>query len=141
MKRYGLFAFMLLRVCDQRATGGQEVALTNESIQVVHFEALEHHLLDRMKSKAATGTVVVRVELDHRGDVLVANVLSGPKDLISQCRANAKKWKFRPNSQNAAILVYWFRRSGLCNRPCPSQFSFEPPNLAIISMGDPVVQP
>ena len=35
--------------------------------------------------------------------------LSGHDKLIPDCLANAKKWRFQPNAQHAAVIVYNFR--------------------------------
>ena len=131
-------AILILAGC-QHWLLADETVVWNESMKVVHFETLQHSLLDKLRSQSVTGTVVIRVGLDTSGGVSSVMAISGPKDLVSNCLANSRKWRFQPNPDRSAVIVYWFRRGGLCNRPCPSQFSFEPPNLAIITMGDPVV--
>ena len=131
-------AILMLTGCQHWALA-DETIVWNESMKIVHFETLQHSLLDKLKSQSVTGTVVIRVGLDTSGGVSSAIAISGPKTLVPSCLANSRKWRFQPNGVRNAVIVYWFRRGGLCNRPCPSQFSFEPPNLAIITMGDPVV--
>lgn len=115
----------------------QEPIIFNESITPLFFETVAYPLTARLRR--VQGTVVVRVRLDGDGKVLASAAISGTKSLISDCVENAKKWRFKPNAERAAIVIYRFKIEGLCNLPCPSQFRFEPPNLAIITIGDPVV--
>ena len=57
----------------------------------------------------AQGVVVVKATLDSDGRVTAASAISGPKGLIPLVEANARKWRFRPNACNTAIIVYNFR--------------------------------
>jgi hypothetical protein len=87
------------------------------------------------------GVVVVRARLDGDGKPVSAEALYGTKALVTECVSNAKKWHFRATgTSGSAIIVYEFRIEGLCHSPCPSQFLFKPPNLAVITIGDPVVE-
>jgi len=82
--------------------------------------------------------VVVRVTLEGDGKVKAASAISGAKSFLADCVSNAKQWRFQYNSQHTAIIIYQFRIEGLCNLPCPSQFTFRPPNVATVTIGQPV---
>ena len=110
----------------------------NENIRLLKFEPLAYPLV--AKVKRIEGTVVVRVELNKSGDVSAAKAISGPRDLLAEVVSNAKKWRFQPNVDMTAVIVYRFKRlEGLCELPCPSQFLVEPPNVATITVGEPTV--
>lgn len=112
--------------------------ILNENIKLLKFEPLAYPIV--AKVKRVEGTVIVRVELTKSGEVSMAAAISGPKELLSDAISNAKKWQFQPNEGMAAVIVYRFKRlKGLCELPCSSQFLVEPPNVAIITVGEPVV--
>ncbi len=48
--------------------------------------------------------------LDDQGKVVQAVALSGNDLLLPDCLVNAKKWRFKPNSMRAAVIVYNLRR-------------------------------
>jgi TonB family protein len=117
---------------------GQTGPILNENINVLYFKPLDYPLVARLKR--IQGTVVVRAKITPRGDVAIAQAISGPKELLSEAIENARKWHFRPNKEMIVIIVYHFRRlEGLCELPCPSQFIFEPPNVATVTIGEPIV--
>ena len=118
-------------------TGAGTAQILNESIRTQHFEDLAYPLAARLTH--VQGIVVVRVQLDDEGRVTTATAISGPKALISGSIANAGKWRFQPNSERAAVIIYRFKFDGLCNLPCTSQSRFEPPNFITVITGDPVV--
>jgi hypothetical protein len=111
--------------------------VAEEDIGVVYFHDLVYPLAARLKH--IVGVVVVKASLGSKGEVLAVEALSGSPALVPECIANVKKWRFRPERTRTVIIVYQFVIEGLCNLPCPSQFEFRPPNLAIIRMGEPVV--
>jgi len=111
--------------------------ILNESMKTQHFEDLAYPLAARLSH--VEGIVVVRLHLDEEGRVINATAISGPKALISESVANAKKWRFQPNSEEAAVIVYRFRFEGLCNLPCTSQSRYEPPNFVTVTTGNPIV--
>lgn len=117
--------------------GAQSVPVFNEDLSPVYFEAFNYPLKARLSH--IEGVVVVRATLDDEGRVVASEAVAGPKALIEDCLLNAKKWLFKPNTSKRAVIVYLFRIEGLCQLPCPSQFSFRPPNIATIVIGDPVV--
>jgi outer membrane biosynthesis protein TonB len=89
------------------------------------------------------GVVVVRLKLDDQGKVLDAEALSGTPLLTGPSVDNAKKWRFEPNSQKAAVIVYNFRIEGDCHYSSgsSSQVIFYPPNLAAITACPGPTQP
>jgi hypothetical protein len=108
----------------------------DRDIQVVHYQPLIYPPLDKLA--AIQGVVVVWVSLSN-GNVIDAKAVSGNADLIPACLMNVKKWRFRPNKQNAAVVIYYFKISpdpdGTYTRVCKagsSLFSFHKPNLALV---------
>jgi outer membrane biosynthesis protein TonB len=105
--------------------------LNDDAIRIVEFHNLEYPLLAR--SSGTGDTVVVKVKLDKLGRVLDATALSGRGVFVADSLANVKKWRFQPNEDNAAVVIYSFRRvNGVCNL-ASSFFTLERPNLAVIS--------
>ena len=115
----------------------QQAPVLNEDIKVVSFHEFSYPVAARLKK--VEGIVVVQVALNDRGEVISAFAISGPKMMIPATVSNAQNWRFQANGQKSAIIVYHFRFDGLCNLPCASRFHFVPPNLAVITTGDPVV--
>lgn len=113
------------------------VPVLDDSVKVIHFESLKYPIAARVTN--IEGVVVVKAILDEQGGVSSVEPLSGPKQLLSDCAANASKWKFQPSSSKTVILVYDFRIVGLCSQDCGSQFIYRPPNLAVITAGAMVV--
>lgn len=118
---------------------GQDQPISSEDVVPTYFEQMDYPLGARFTH--TQGVVVVRTRFDGEGKPVSAEALSGAKALATECVGNAKKWRFRANGSNgSAIIVYEFRIEGLCHSPCPSQFLFKPPNLAVITIGDAVVE-
>jgi TonB family protein len=115
----------------------QDGTVLDDEIKPRYFETLTYPLAARLTH--VQGAVVVRVKLDDKGKVVSSIAVSGAKNLIQDCISNSKKWRFRPNPEKAAVIVYEFRIEGLCNLPCSSQFAFRPPNVATITIGEAVV--
>jgi TonB family protein len=114
----------------------QEGTVFDDEVKPLYFETLTYPLAARLTR--VQGTVVVRVKLDDKGGVVSSIAISGAKKLIQECISNSRKWRFRPNRDKTAVIIYEFRIEGLCNLPCLSQFAFRPPNIATITMGEPV---
>lgn len=133
----GSKALHVLVIVLQPLLVAQDTPVMDEMVKPAYFEALEYPLTARLAQ--TQGVVVVRVKLDSEGKVVSSAAISGAKSLIRECLSNSKKWLFRPNPDAAAVIVYQFKIEGLCSLPCRSQFTFFPPNLAIITMGRPVV--
>ena len=120
------------------ATAQPENTVKDEDIKIVTFEDLRYPPLARMER--VQGAVVVRVRFDDIGNVVESEAISGAKLLIPETLANAKKWRFRPNPANTAVIVYNFRLTyGLCNI-LTSQFNFLPPNVVTITTCEQPIQ-
>jgi hypothetical protein len=92
------------------------------------------------------GMVVVRVKLDESGKVISSVAVSGPKVLIPDTLANAKKWRFEPNAAKSAVIIYEFViPEGVCDPNEKSGqddlFIFRKPNIASISSCPVIAQP
>ena len=109
----------------------QNVVITDDDMKVVTFEDMKYTALGR--TARVQGIVVVRAKLDDQGKVVDAVAISGNQVFVPDCIANARRWRFRPNAQRAAIIVYNFRLSdGISNSGC-DHFMLEPPNFATIT--------
>jgi len=113
--------------------------VSDDDMKIIAFEDLRYPLAARLAH--TEGVVVIRLKLDDDGNISETHAISGAKGLIPDCLANAKKWRFHPNANKTAIIVYYFRIEGLCQGYGSSQFIFHPPNLAIITSCDAVVEP
>jgi TonB family protein len=136
-----VLAFVLFAVPQSHlAKQTRDEAIRDENIKVLDFEELRYPLPARLSH--VEGVVVVKVELDDSGKVVNAIAISGAKDLISESLSNAKKWRFQPGSQKAAVIVYRFSIDrGLCHGVAPSDFIFHPPNFASITSCESVAEP
>ncbi len=101
--------------------------------QVLQFEPLPYPLRARVRS--IEGIVVLRASTDAHGEVNKVVTLSGSPDLSEEAVKNLRTWRFSEPRNGDLIVVYWFRKSGLCEAPCASGFEFHPPNLAIVTIG------
>lgn len=117
--------------------GAPRPGVSQDHAPVLSFETLNYPIAARVKH--VEGIVVVRAEYDETGRVRSAEALSGLKELVSESVGNARKWRFRVTTAGSCIIVYQFRIDGLCNLPCPSHFIVRPPNLAVISIGEAVL--
>jgi hypothetical protein len=126
-------------IAPTRALAQQARAINDRDINVMDYEDLEFPAI--AVTAHVEGAVVVRLKLDDQGKVLGAEALSGPSLLTHQSVENAKKWRFRPNSEKAAIIVYNFRIEGACHPVrqggSASQMIFYPPNFAAITVCPP----
>jgi TonB family protein len=114
------------------AVAQQEPVVHDKDIRVVDFVDLTYPMI--ADSAHTQGVVVVRVKLDDSGKVVQAEAISGADLLIRASVDNAKQWRFEPNSQKAAVIVYNFRIEGFCHPGAAgSQMIFYPPNLAEIT--------
>lgn len=69
------------------------------------------------------GAVVIRATLDDDGNGLEVFALSGSRALIPDCLSNAKQWKFKPNKDRMATIVYDFEiKEGECHDASRSLF-------------------
>lgn len=126
-----LFLLFSLLIATTVAPAQQSRIVDDKSVEVLHLESLSYPPL---ASRFAQGVVVVQVKLADNGSVADAIALSGSPILARASVENAKKWRFKPNSERAAILVYNFRIEGSCAPGSwSSQMIFYPPNFATIT--------
>jgi TonB family protein len=95
-------------------SAAQQETLNDQDVKLVSFEDLPYPPVARVAR--VQGAVVVKVTLDDDGKVASSFAISGNKALIPDTLANAKRWRFKPNSQKSAVLVYEFRLTeGACH--------------------------
>jgi hypothetical protein len=136
MVKYTWLAFTLVLIGASIGLNAQNDE-TIYSVKLVSFEDLAYPGIARVAR--IQGVVVVKAKLDEKGNVVAASAISGPKPLIADCLSNAKKWKFQPNSHNAAIIVYEFRLDdGACHDDSHSLFRLVHENFASITACAPV---
>ncbi len=75
------------------------------------------------------GVVVLEVNLGKDGKVKETVPLLGHPMLFTACMLSVQKWRFRPNAQKKAIIVYDFRLDG----EGPGHTIFEAPNFVTIT--------
>jgi TonB family protein len=118
-----------------------DVKVRNRDIEVLEFEELNYPAL--AKQARISGVVVVEVKLDDKGEVTEATAISGHPVLIPDCLANIKKWRFRPNARQLAVVVYDFTfpcQGLLYNSEGQRQFVLESPNFATVTATPATVQ-
>ncbi|MFZ0410629.1 MAG: energy transducer TonB [Candidatus Acidiferrales bacterium] len=103
----------------------------DDDMKVLSFEDMNYPALGR--TARVQGIVVVQVKLDDQGTVVEAMPISGKQVFIADCIANARKWRFRPNAQKAAVIIYNFRLSDGISKSGCDHFMLEPPNFATIT--------
>ena len=130
-------SYVLILLIESRVFAQDTPTVLNQNIKTAHFEAMDYPITARMGHEE--GAVIVRVQLDSKGNVTSASAVSGTKYLIPSSVENAKKWKFQPSQERVAIIVYIFRFEGACAQPCKTNFTYLPPNLALITVGKPFV--
>jgi len=119
--------------CSLALFAQQEQTINDEDISVSSFEEMHYPALARAAHRE--GVVVVRARLDARGYTTSVTAISGSKMLVPDVISNAKKWRFNPNSESAAVLVYQFRLvEGTCDPPNSSLFVLKQPNIVSITM-------
>jgi TonB family protein len=116
----------------------QKSEAVSQSIE--ELEALNYPYLARLSG--FTGRVVVMVKLDDTGRVVSASIVPKlgrtERLLTDDTLANAHKWRFHPNPQKEALLVYDFSIEKGCTElqiesAVPSNFHFKAPNLATVT--------
>lgn len=115
----------------------QDSPILDEDVKLVTFEDLAYP--PWAVNAKVQGVAVVKATLDSDGRVTAASGISGPKGLIPMVESNARKWRFRPNARNTAIIVYNFRiDEGACHDAAKSVFLLHHQNLATIVACTPV---
>jgi hypothetical protein len=108
-----------------------ERLISNRDMSLLHFVELDYPKL--ANQALVQGVVVVRAKLDDNGSVVEARALSGAELLIPASVENAKKWRFRPNQEKEAVIIYNFSVDGTSMAPGCRRFTVEPPNFATIT--------
>ncbi len=117
----------------------EEVTEPEAQAQLLSFEDMAYPAVARVAR--VQGIVVIRAKVDQGGNVIAASALVGPKALVSDSVANIRKWKFKPTSGKAAIIVYEFSLDeGACRDASHSLFRLIFPNFATITACNPVIQ-
>jgi TonB family protein len=131
-KRIPIVAGLLLITSLSTARAQRDTTISDKDVNVTDFADLAYPPIAATAS--VQGVVVVRVRLDDQGKVVDALAVSGSPLLISASVRNARRWRFEPNSQKAAIIVYNFRVEGMCpDDGASSHMVLYPPNLAAIT--------
>jgi TonB family protein len=129
MKHLLLLLGLTLANAPLSAPAQTDATISDSDMRVVDFQELKYPAI----AVNSPGVVVVRLALDERGKVTSARVLSGDPFLIPSVVENTKTWRFEPNSQKAAIVVYNFRIEGFCLADkFSSQMIFYPPNFVTV---------
>ena len=118
----------------------QDQPVNDEGISVSSFEEMHYPVLARAARRESM--VVVQVKLDDDGKVVTARAISGSKMLIPDSLANARKWRFHPNSDATAVIIYEFHLvEGKCDLGRNGLFVFRVPNVATITACEMQPQP
>jgi TonB family protein len=78
----------------------------NEDMKIIHFEDFDYP--EAARRAGVEGVVVVAATLDNKGRISNAAAVSGPRLLVADTLANARKWQFQPNRLNRVVIVYRF---------------------------------
>jgi|HubBroStandDraft_6_1064221.scaffolds.fasta_scaffold1051835_2 TonB family protein len=122
---------LLILIVTCNSVAQQNDPVYDSDIVVKSFEEMLYPPLAR--EARIQGTVVVSAKLDNAGRVSSTSAVSGPKLLIPDSLANAKKWRFKPNTNAVAIIIYEFQLAeGKCNHETSHLFVFHEPNRVSI---------
>ena len=72
-----------------------DTTVYNEELQIVHFEDFDYPA--EARRTGVEGVVVIGATLNAQGQVIDATVVSGPRLLVPETLANARKWRFSPS--------------------------------------------
>src|SRR5579863_4542301 len=135
---HALVTVGLFFIVTSTLSNSQQEPKHDGDAQLVSFEDLAYPGIAR--ETRIQGVVVVEARLDDKGNVVSASSITGPKLLIPDCLTNAKKWKFKPNPHNSAVIVYEFRLDdGACHDNSHSLFLLRHENFASITACDRVI--
>lgn len=127
---------LLLAATGRGQSSTENPAVLDESVRALHVERMTYPLVAKIGH--IEGAVVLRATVDSEGRVTEAVPLSGPKALLKESAENLRKWTFTSPRSSTVIAVYWFRFRGLCELPCLSGFEFYPPNIVVVTTGNPI---
>ena len=108
----------------------QDEVVYDDEVTLVSFEG--HTYPSIALFAMVSGDVVVSVTLNDDGSVKDAVALSGPRLLVPDAVANARKWRFMPTRRRRAVIVYEFRADGKCLPDGRSLFLLFRPNVVSI---------
>jgi TonB family protein len=135
-----LIAIGLLVLTVSCSSAQQEQPVNDAGISVSSFEEMHYPALARAARRESM--VVVQVKLDDDGKVVTARAISGSKMLIPDTLSNIRKWRFHPNSNKTAVVIYEFHLvEGKCDLGRNGLFVFKEPNVATITACEMQPQP
>ena len=136
-----LTACLLVVISLGRVQAQEDATVSDKDMSITNFEDIGYPPLARRTR--TQGVVVVRIKLDKDGNVADAVALSGSEFLMPASVANAKKWRFEPNAQRAAVIVYNFRMPhAACKSQTNVSFSMlQAPNFVTITGCEVPAQP
>jgi len=127
-----LIAIGFLAISTIYLPAQEDQTVNDEEISVSSFEEMPYPALARAAGRE--GMVVVEVKLDDHGYVVSAKPISGYRMLVPDTVANARKWRFHPNSEKAAVVIYEFHLiEGRCGAGKSGLFVLREPNVATIT--------
>lgn len=122
--------FVALAMCHSSAQ--EEQTVSDEDISISFFEEMPYPALAHAAHRE--GAVVVQVKLDDKGNVVSAKAISGSKMLVRDSLANIRKWRFHPNSNKTAVVIYEFHLvEGRCDVGRKGLFVLKEPNVATVT--------
>jgi TonB family protein len=126
-------ACLLISIPLSYAQAPQEATVSDKDMIVSDFEDIGYP--PPARQTRTQGVVVIRASLDNDGKVVDAKTISGSELLTPASIANAKKWRFHPNTQRTAIIVYNFRMpNAACNSQSIRSFSLlQAPNFVTVT--------
>ena len=135
-----LIAIGLLVLTVSCSSAQHEQAVNDQDISVSSFEEMYYPALARAARRESI--VVVQVKLNNDGKVLTAWAISGSKMLVPDTLSNIRKWRFHPNSNKTAVVIYEFHLiEGKCDLGSNGLFAFREPNVATITACEMQAQP
>jgi TonB family protein len=105
--RIALVLGVLVLASPDQALPQQGQTDAGAEVEVISFEAVTYPPLGWQAR--IEGVVVVRVTLDADGKVTDAVALSGHGIFVPFSLENVRKWRFRPDAQRTAVIVYNFK--------------------------------
>jgi TonB family protein len=137
--RAGIIGALIMSCCLVTAEG-ETATDTNSDVIVSHFEVLKYPTI--AQSHLLEGTVVVRAKLDDSGKVVDVVAISGAESLIPDTLSNVRQWRFKPNANKAALLLFDFRISSVSCETIRDQFAFEDNNfVSVTTCWHPLLSP
>jgi Gram-negative bacterial TonB protein C-terminal len=136
---FGFAITMAAMAFGQNDSTSQRNVINDKDINVVQFEELKYPAIAEYAPFESDGVEVFLVTLDDQGKVVQVEPLFGNNLFVPDCIANLKKWRFQPNADKKAIVVYRLKlSSGIC-KTASSVFTLRVPNLVTVTGCLPVV--